>query len=420
MSDVKFRSNFSKRFMWGVSTSAHQIEGGSHNQWTVWELENAKARSVQAEYCYGDLNNWNDIKYQTKDPSNYVSGELAEHRKFYKQDLIFLKKMNMNSYRFSIEWSRVEPKEGVYDENEINYYKEYIKTMEDMGIEPIITLFHFSLPIWFADRGGFEKRSNVKYFVRFSKKIIKDLGVGVKYIITINEPEMYAHMSYVDMEWPPMKNNYLLFFRVLNNLIYAHKKVYQAISATNRRYKISFSKNSQYFYPGDNSLISQISASLMQFFYDDYVIGRSVKYCDFLGVNYYNSNRVLGYRIHNPNKQTNDLGWDMHPADIQFVLERLHRKYNKPILITENGLADSKDEKRQWWIKETLVGIQNAMKYGVQIMGYLHWSLIDNFEWSHGKWPRFGLIEIDYKTKARKIRNSAVWFGRIIKKLRNV
>jgi len=209
-------------------------------------------------------------------------------------------------------------------------------------------------------------------------------------------------------------------WRVLNNLAYAHKKSAKAIHDINRRYKVSFAKSSGFFYPGDDSIISKVSTAILQYFQDDYTIKKFIRSCDFLGVNYYLSNRVYGTRIHNPDNNLNDVQWDMQPADIQFALERVYRRYKKPILITENGLADAEDAHRKWWIMQTIIGMQSAMKYGVELMGYLHWSLIDNFEWAYGKWPRFGLVEIDYKTGERKLRPSARWFGGVIKKLRDL
>jgi Beta-glucosidase/6-phospho-beta-glucosidase/beta-galactosidase len=158
----------------------------------------------------------------------------------------------------------------------------------------------------------------------------------------------------------------------------------------------------------------------MQYCQDDYFIKKVIKYCDFLGVNYYFSNRVYGYRIHNPNQKLSDLQWNMQPADIQYVLERLHDKYKLPIIITENGLADADDSQRKWWLNQTLIGMQKAIKNGVRLEGYLHWSLIDNFEWTYGKWPRFGLVAINYETGERKLRPSARWFGRVIKHLRDI
>lgn len=420
MPELKFNSKFSSHFLWGAATAAHQVEGGNHNQWTVWELENAKTKAAQSEYQLGELRNWSKIEKQAKDPDNYVSGRLVDHYNRHAEDFEILQKMHMNALRFSVEWSRIEPQEGVFDKDVINYYKKYVEELDEKNIESIVTLFHFTLPAWFAEKGGFAKRSNVKYFTRFAQKIISELGPSIKYIITINEPEIYAVAGYYTAEWPPMINNLFKTWRVINNLAYAHRKVAQVLHNMSRRYKVSISKNSSYFYPGDNSWLSKVSAAIMQYFQDDFIIKKYIRHCDFLGVNYYLSNRVFGYRVHNPDVNLSDLGWDMHPADIQYVLERLYRKYQKPIIITENGLADSEDENRKWWIKETLIGMQNAMKYGVELIGYLHWSLIDNFEWAYGKWPRFGLCEVDYVTGKRTLRPSALWFSQVIKKIRNL
>jgi beta-glucosidase len=156
----------------------------------------------------------------------------------------------------------------------------------------------------------------------------------------------------------------------------------------------------------------------MQYVQDDYFLRKVAKQCDFLGVNFYFSNRVYGYRVHSPNERVSDLGWDLSPADIQYALERLHRKYKLPLIITESGLADADDSKRQWFITQQLIGMQKALDEGVDLQGYLHWSLLDNFEWAYGTWPRFGLAEVDYKTKKRTVRPSALWFGKIIKSLR--
>ncbi len=399
-------SQFPKNFLWGAATAAHQVEGGNHNQWTVWELENAKAKAVQSEYH--------------KDPNNYVSGELADHYNRYKEDFDLLQKMHMNAYRFSVEWSRIEPQEGVWNIEAITHYRQYIEELIKRKIEPVVTLFHFTLPVWFTKKGGFEERSNIKYFTRFAEKIVSELGTSVRLIITINEPEVYATESYYNQDWPPAIHSCYKWWRVMNNLVTAHCQAVKAIHKLNRRYKVSITKCSNFFYPGDDAWLSRISASVMQYSQDDYFIKKVIKYCDFLGVNYYFSNRVYGYRIHNPNQKLSDLQWNMQPADIQYVLERLYSKYKLPIIITENGLADADDSQRKWWLNQTLIGMQKAIKNGVKLEGYLHWSLIDNFEWAHGKWPRFGLAAINYDTGERKLRLSARWFGRVIKHLRDI
>lgn len=411
---------FPKKFLWGASVSAHQVEGGLHNQWSVWELEHAKTLAAQSEYQYGDLPNWPAIKRQAKTPANYISGAATGHYDRYEDDFELLTKLHMNAFRFSIEWSRVEPQEGAWNPEAIEHYKKYVQALQRRGIEPVITLFHFTLPVWFAEMGGFEKRRNVQYFTRFAEKIISELGTHVRYIVTINEPEVYVDESYRLGHWPPNITSRRMAWRVMNNLAYAHIQTAHAIRALNRRYKVSISKNSAYYYAGDDSVLSRRTAMLSQYIQDDYFLQKVYKHCDFLGVNYYFSNRVYGYRVHNPNERISDLGWDMSPANIQFALERLHEKYHLPIIVTENGLADATDESRQWWLTQTIVGMQRAMASGVKIEGYLHWSLLDNFEWDKGRWPRFGLAEVDYITSARTLRPSAVWFGKIIKKARGV
>lgn len=409
---------FPKNFLWGAGTSAHQVEGNTHNQWTVWELENATTLAAQAQYQWGDLDHWPAIEKMAKDPQNYVSGASVDHYGRYVQDFDLVRSLNMNAFRFSIEWSRVEPNEGAWDVAAVEHYKAYARALQARGIEPVLTLFHFSLPLWFAEMGGFEKRKNVQYFVRFAERIVRELGQSIRYIITINEPEVYANESYLMGHWPPAVTSKRAFWRVLSNLVYAHNKTAMTIHKINRRYKVSVAKNSTYIYAGDDAWLSRYSAGLMQYFQDDYFLKRVIGSCDFLGVNYYFSNRVYGYRMHNPDIELSDLGWDLAPGNIEFALERLYEKYKIPIMITENGLADMQDEKRQQWLTQTLAGMQRAMDNGVKLIGYLHWSLLDNFEWDKGRWPRFGLVAVNYGTMERTLRPSAKWFGKVIKHLR--
>lgn len=412
---------FPKRFLWGAATAAHQVEGGNHNQWSVWELENAKAKSVQAEYHYEDFPSWERIKQQASDPQNYVSGKLGDHYHRYVEDFDFLEQMNMNAYRFSVEWSRIEPKEGAWNAEAITHYKQYLAELKRRGIEPIVTLVHFTLPVWFAEKGGFEHRSNIRYFVRFAEKIMSELGNGVRYIVTINEPEVYSYESYLVNEWPPAKSSKWKAWNVARNQLAAHRKAYKALKRLNARYKVGIAKNSVFFYPGDTAWLSRVSAHVMQYIQDDYHLRKIKNHSDFLGLNYYMSQRVFGYRTHNPeNAPHSDLNWMVSPEDIEYVLLRWHRKYEKPILITENGVADNQDRVRQEWIKGTIMAMQRARAEGVDIIGYLHWSLIDNFEWAYGKWPRFGLVSLDYTNGKRELRPSAVWFGRVIKRLRGM
>lgn len=411
------KSRFPKNFLWGAATSAHQVEGGQHNQWTVWELENAKTLAVRAEYQLNDLDIWGEIEQEARDPNNYISGRTADHYERYQEDFDSVKELGLNTFRFSVEWSRIEPTEGAWDAAAIEHYKTYVKELKRRGIEPMVTLFHFTLPVWFAEKGGFEKRKNVKYFLRFAEKILTELGGDIRYVITVNEPEVYAVESYYRAEWPPQRQSFWKMFTVVNNLIYAHNKAAKMIHGSNRRYKVSIAKNSSYVYAGDNALLSRLSARIWQYVKDDYMLKRVSRSCDFIGVNYYFCDRFYGYRVHNPDRRLSDLGWDMHPENLEFVLERLHKKYKLPIIVTENGLADGSDKDRKWWIGKTMLALSNALEHGVDLRGYIHWGLLDNFEWAHGAWPNFGLIEVDYKTMKRTIRPSARWWSALLRKI---
>lgn len=415
----KLPFHFPKKFLWGVATSAHQVEGGTHNQWSVWELEHAKTLAAQAEYNVAHMPKWNDIKPEATNPDNYISGKSARHYNVYEKDFDIVQKMNMNAFRFSIEWSRIEPTEGAWNAEAVQHYKEYLKALKHRNIEPVMTLFHFTLPVWFAEKGGFEKRSNVKYFLRFADKILKDIGTHVRYIVTVNEPEIYAEHSYLKGDWPPNKTSKTTMLRVCANLAYAHNEVAKLAHKTSRRFKVGVAVNIAHHYPGDDAKLTRATAKSAQMA-NELFLGRVKKYTDWIGLNYYFSNRYYGYRAHNPNEQVSDLGWDMQPENIQYVIERLFMKYGKPIIITENGVADKDDEYRQWWITKTLRAIDAALQKDIPVEGYLHWSLLDNFEWAYGKWPRFGLIEVDYATGRRKPRKSAVWFARVLKHIREM
>ena len=278
---------FPKRFLWGAATSAHQVEGDTHNQWTVWELENAKSKAAQAKFQWGDLPNWSQIETEAADPNNYVSGKGTAHYKLFMQDFDLLEEMNLNAFRFGIEWSRVEPNEGGWSVEAITYYKAYVRELRRRGVEPMVTLFHFTLPLWFVEKGGFEKRSNSKYFVRFAEKILSELGADVRYVITMNEPELYAYFGYYQGDWPPnLVGKKWKLWRVMNNLAHTHNQTAQLIHGMNRRYKVSIAKNSAYFYPGDDAWLSRKSAEIFQYFQDDYFLKKIAKHSDFIGVNF--------------------------------------------------------------------------------------------------------------------------------------
>jgi beta-glucosidase len=415
---TKPKIRFPKRFMWGAATSAHQVEGGLHNQWSIWETENANSLAARAPYHYGDSDSWSHVKTMAVNPNNYISGRAVDHFNRYEEDFDLINKLHLDSFRFSIEWSRIEPEEGRWDPAAIEHYREYLKQLEARKITPVVTLFHFTLPVWFSELGGFEKRSNLKYFQRFVEKVITELGSHFRYVITINEPNIYAEQSYLHGRWPPAAQSKRRTFAVLNNLITAHNRAARYIRQASRKYQVSMAFHVSHVYPGDDAWLTEASAKVIDFTKHHYVLKRCIKTCTYIGLNYYASDRVYGYRIHNPNQHLSDLDWDMQPSDIRYVLEDLADRYNKPILITENGLADGEDRYRKWWISQTIMAIHQAMQNGVPVIGYLHWSLLDNFEWDKGFWPRFGLVSVNRVTMERTIRESAKYYATVVANLK--
>ncbi len=411
---------FPKDFLWGASTSAHQVEGGNHNQWTVWELAHAAEKAKTAQQRYGHLANWEEIKAEVTNPSNYVSGRGTDHYHRYKDDFELLQKLNFNSFRFGIEWSRIEPEEGQWDEKALEHYRQYIEKLKEMDIEPVLNIWHWTVPVWFARRGGFKKKANLKYFDRLVSKISDQYGHLLRYVIVLNEPNVYISFSYLTGAWPPQEKNFLTAARVYYNLARAHKRAYKKLKKDHPAIQIGIAAqlaNIQAKRP--HNLIDEFSTQLMRDFWNWWFLHHINRHQDFVGLNYYFTDYYTGlFKRENPKTPLNDLGWYMEPEGLYPLMLRAWAHYKKPIIISENGVADSKDQYRQWWMEETIIAMQRAMSEGVDIRGYFHWSLLDNFEWADGWWPRFGLVDIDRKNAMKRtIRPSAKWFAAKIEKL---
>jgi beta-glucosidase len=420
---------FPKDFLWGASTASHQVEGNTHNQWTVWELENAARLAKTAKQRLDWVPKWNEIKTQACDPENYISGKGIEHYSRYKEDFRIAKSLNHNAFRFGIEWSRVEPENGAWDAAGWQHYREYIQELLDLGLEPVLNLWHWTMPTWFTDMGAFEKRKNIKYFERFVSKVVKELQIDkLKIIITLNEPNVYSSFGYATGEWPPNKKNYWTFLKVYYNLTLAHKAAYKVLKAANPKLQIGVAAqlaNIQAKRP--QNLLDLTATRWMRYFWNWWFLNRIRKYQDYVGFNYYftdyyqfrdykNSKTTELFHRANPNQPKSDLGWYMEPEGIYPLLVRVWAHYKKPIMITENGLADKDDANRRWWIEETIVAMERAISEDVEMIGYLHWSLLDNFEWAYGWWPEFGLIHVDRKSMKRTPRPSALYYAEQIKK----
>lgn len=417
---------FPKDFLWGASTAAHQVEGGNNNDWTVWEqkhcrhlADTAKERlRAQGGYGFSDAQ-INRFKEEISDPNNYISGLASNHYHRFREDFDLAKSLGHNAHRFSIEWSRVEPKPGQFNETELNHYAEVITELKNRRIEPVVTLWHWTLPIWFSQQGGFESKESPVLFARFVKMVVERFGSDVKYWITLNEPNVYAGSAYYEGFFPPQKRNILTCWKVLRNLIKAHQLATIEIKNASFNPMIGIAHSYVLFQKGSYDPITRMVVRLADYVWNGYVLGKVKNTLDYIGINHYFG---LRYKLWNQvkiNVPTSDLGWSLAPDTIYRSVKAL-RKYNKPMIVTEHGCADASDELRGQFITESLNWLNQAITEGCDVRGYLHWSLLDNFEWDKGFWPRFGLIEVDYNSKIRRVRHSANIYREYIKKVRNI
>ena len=390
---------FPEHFLWGAATSAYQVEGNNTNcDWWEWEKQIGLK-----ETC----------------------GEACHHYQLYKEDFDLAKTLNHNAHRLSIEWSRIEPQEGKFSSSELAHYRDVVLSLRERHIEPIVTLHHFTNPLWFAKLGGWQNNRAPEYFLRYVEKIVDTLSENVRFWITINEPLVYTYHSYILGVWPPQERSFSKAKKVRENLFASHIQAHKLIHGIYKKKNLSFplvsvAHNLQAFVPCDLSLKNKFAAYLRNKLFNFSFIERLIRYgsIDFIGINYYNrslvdverwrpKNLILDMCKKNHSRlKKNSLGWDIYPEGLSGLLLRL-KKYNLPVFILENGICTEDDNARWDFIYQHLKYIYRAMQEKVRVLGYIYWSLIDNFEWDKGFGPRFGLIEIDYKTFKRSKRESA-------------
>jgi beta-glucosidase len=393
---------FPEGFLWGAATAAHQIEGNNtYSDWWAWE------HSIKREHY---------LKEQGKNPADFYSGFACDSYNRFDEDFSLAQQLHHNVTRLSIEWARLEPKEGEFNEREFEHYEKVLQSAKFHGMETFVTLHHFTLPLWFAQKGGFEEKKNIEYFVRFCEKATHRLDQYADFWITINEAGMYANLTSARGIFPPQKKNLFSFFKTLKNLMEAHNQASKQIKRQSKK-PVGMAYNLADFQA--EGFFSRPITWLYDYFSNFYIVEKTLAQSDFIGLNYYLHHHIGIFgrrRKHSHSGHDNtDIEWGIHPDGLERLLLRL-RKYNKPIYITENGLADHKDSKREKFIKDHLYHMHQALQHGCDVRGYLHWSLLDNFEWAEGFEPRFGLVEIDRDHGLeRKIRPSAVAYGEICK-----
>ncbi|MDH4330066.1 MAG: glycoside hydrolase family 1 protein [Candidatus Moranbacteria bacterium] len=405
---------FPKNFFWGAATSSHQVEGGTHNNWSEWEKKNANRLAKEA----GDnWNLWQKAHFpEMFEAKNYISGKACDHFNRFSNDFSIAKKLGHNAHRFSIEWSRIEPKEGVFDKKAIEHYKQVLRDLRAKGITPFVTLWHWTNPLWLTEMGGEENRKFGRYFSRYASHVVRELGAYADFWITLNEPTSVIGSAYMKGAWPPQKKDIFSVIRVFKNLSRAHKLSYDEIHRIQPTAKVGFSNISMYIEPFHRfSPLDRIMARIVRHFANKEFLNLTHGKNDFLAVQYYFHKLAKFPRgLSDGSGITSDLGWEICPKGIYYILKKM-KKYNLPVYVTENGLADADDSRRAAFIKNHLYWVHKAISEGVDVRGYFYWSLLDNFEWDKGFWPRFGLVEVDFLTMERKIRPSAWEYAKICK-----
>lgn len=395
--------HFPNGFLWGSATSAHQVEGwNDNNDWWQWEHRAGTIADGQ------------------------LSGRSTDHYHRFKEDFDIVQQLEQNIHRLSIEWSRIEPSMGQFDQDQIDHYKQVLSDLKQRGIQTMVTLHHFTNPRWFAKMGAFEKRKNIDLFLRYVKRVVLELQPFVDYWITINEPNVYVLMSYLLGAWPPGNTGKRLGYKVYKNLAVAHKRAYHLIHDLLRTESVSvgYANHVISFAPENHhSLVEWCVVRFMDWIWNHFFIERTKGTHDFLGMNYYVHRRLRRSSLGNirdlvdgvdEGREQSDLDWEIFPPGLYDALLDMD-EYHLPIFITENGISTLNDDRRSRYIVSYLKELYHAIQSGVNVKGYFYWSLLDNFEWDKGFKARFGLVDVDFATLNRRIRSSAFVYKRICK-----
>ena len=410
------RLGFPDGFLWGTATSAHQVEGGNtNNDW--WAFEQRAGAIWHGDRCGDGCGWWQDAE----------------------GDLDLMARMGQNSHRLSVEWSRIEPDAGTFDQAAIGRYRELLVGMRDRGIEPMVTLHHFTTPLWMAQQGGWSNRNVIERFRRFVAYTVDALGDLVRLWCTINEPAVYATEAYLVGIHAPGHTNPREALVVLKHMLAAHAVAYEALHRAQPEASVGLVKNIRLFDPANpRKLADHLVARFVDYAFNEMTLlsmesGRPAfpinlsrhrinlaDSLDFIGLNYYTRDLValdlkrpsemFLRRFPTPGAEISDIGregtyGEVYPEGMYRSLSRVAR-FGKPIYITEVGLPDADDDQRPRFLLTHLAQVHRAIADGMPVCGFYHWSLLDNFEWSEGWDMRFGLVSFDQRTGERRIRRS--------------
>jgi beta-glucosidase len=400
------RLRFPDGFLWGTASAAYQVEGDNKScDWWEWEQQ----------------------------PGRIANGDSAaiacDHYNRYREDFALLREMKQNAHRLSIEWSRIEPSEGEFDSRQVRHYRDVLGELREQGIRPMVTLHHFTSPLWFSHKGGWNVPGSAHAFMPFVHKVVDELGDLVDLWCTINEPNIYAANGWMVGEFPPgRQGDVAAVYRVTNNLRRAHELAYSAIKRRWPDASVGLSHHRFLMLPASGKRRDRLAARAAQLVLDQWPVapGQLRKVveapCDHIGIAHYwgvmcafdpsRPKEQFIRRFNVPGVPVTDMGWSADPSWMRMVLNEL-RPLGKPVYITENGLASNDDEWRQRYLKEVLSSVLLAIEDGVDVRGYFHWTNMDNFEWARGYSMRFGLIDVDRKSLERNTKASGRLYARI-------
>jgi beta-glucosidase len=387
---------FPDGFTWGTATAAHQVEGGNwNNDWWAWE----HAPDSQCE-----------------EPS----GDACDQYHLYPQDVALLAQLGFDNYRFSVEWSRIEPEDGEFSVAALDHYRRVCASCLERGIDPVVTFHHFTTPRWLADRGGWELPEVVDRFARFCERTSAHIGDLVARSCTINEPNIVAFIGYRLGFFPPGVADADRFRTVREHFIEAHRKAYDAIKSGPGDGPVGLTLSMADFQAvGDGTPDGDAKATANRdrartAMEDRYL--ETVRGDDFIGVQTYTRDRVGvdGELGPEPGVELTQMNYEFWPEALEATIRRAWEVTDHvPVLVTENGCSGEDDPRRIEYVRRALEGVLNCLDDGVDVLGYTYWSLLDNFEWAYGYRPRFGLVAVDRETQQRRPKPSAAWLGSV-------
>jgi beta-glucosidase len=378
--------SFPDGFLWGTATAAHQIEGGNvNNDW--WAFEHAPG-SLCAE----------------------SSGDACDSFNRYPEDIDLVAGLGLGAYRFSLEWSRIEPEEGEFSRVALDHYRRMMATCLERGVTPVVTFHHFTHPRWLAAMGTWEAPEAPDRFARFCARTTEHLGDLLGMVCTLNEPNVVATMGWRHGLFPPGVRDRTRRATVNDALVAAHRKGCDAIRSGpgEARVGLTLSMTDYQLEPGGEAWVERLRGPSEDVFLD--ATGGD----DFVGVQTYTRMRVgadgpLGPE---PGVAVTQMGYEFWPEALEHTVRRaLDKTRGVPVYVTENGIGTSDDAQRIEYINRALDGVRRCLEDGLDVRGYFYWSLLDNFEWVLGYVPTFGLVEVDRTTFERRSKRSAAFLG---------